>query len=696
MEYSIVPAREIFRHFSVLSIGIFYLTALISVGIFAYGVWLRVAKYRGGRAVAQHGLTWARVRETALVVLSHSKLRKRNALAGWAHVLIFFGFLTLLAGTITIWIDHDVLGLFGIHFWKGVFYLWFSATLDLMGLALLVGLAIMAARRWSTQPQFDYSRADRKAGTYSRLGYVRDDTIFLAILFLIGATGFVTEALRILADRPDFEVWSFVGWQLANGLSAVGLSRADANQLHFYCWWLHAILVFTFIAYIPYSKAIHILVDSANLLVRDPVAGKRLPAISEDVAGLGYQRLEDLTWKDRLNLDACTKCGRCHVACPARAGGWQLSPRDVILDLREQAEAKLGGGSLLHETSLAHDGSAGGGLIKPEVLWACTTCMACMEACPVGIEHVPLIVQMRRNLVEQGVMEPNLQKTLEKIGSSGNSFGEAAQNRAKWTQALPFRIKDARKEPVEYLWFVGDYASFDPGLQEITRSVARILHRTGVDFGILYEAEQNSGNDVRRVGEEGLFQMLIENNLAALGQARFKEIITTDPHTYNTLKFEYPEFGGEYRVRHYTELLAELIESGRIPISHPLDAIATYHDPCNLSRYTEVTDAPRAIMQAIGIKLIEMPRNRSNSFCCGAGGGRIWMASPGSEERPSHQRMREALELPDVKYFVVACPKDVVMFREAAAAVQGAGHIQVKEMIELVEMAISETVPALS
>jgi Fe-S oxidoreductase len=311
-----------------------------------------------------------------------------------------------------------------------------------------------------------------------------------------------------------------------------------------------------------------------------------------------------------------------------------------------------------------------------------------VEACPVGIEHVPLIVRMRRKLVEDGVLDPNLQGVLEKIGRYGNSFGQSERNRGKWAQGLPFTIKDARKEPVEFLWFVGDYASYDPSLQELTRGVARVFHRAGLNFGILYEAERNSGNDVRRIGEEGLYQALVEKNLAAFAKARFTEIVTTDPHSYNTLKHEYPELGGTFRVRHYTEVIGELLESGKLSVAKRLDAAVTYHDPCYLSRYTEVTQAPRAILEVLGLRLVEMRRNRTNSFCCGAGGGRIWMTDTGTAERPSEQRIQEALEIPDLRYFVVACPKDVTMYQDAVKTTGNEARVQVRDLIELVEEAV--------
>ncbi|MBI3043978.1 MAG: (Fe-S)-binding protein [Betaproteobacteria bacterium] len=692
MDHALVPAREVFRHFPALLVVAFYLISVVAVGVFAYGLWLRIRKYCAGRPANRFDLMWRRILGAAWTIGGQVTLRKRDSYAGWAHALIFWAFAGLFIGTLIIMVDHDFLRPItpALQFWKGTFYLWNSLILDLMGVGLLVGLGMMATRRWRFGlAQLDYSRPDRNPGEYSRLGYVRDDQVFLWGLFVIGATGFLIEGLRICADRPPFEVWSVVGWQLANGIDALGLSPATASRLHLYIWWLHAVLALAFVAYIPYSKAIHMLVDMANLLFRDELAGKRLPGIADGAAAMGYRGLADFTWKELMDLDACTKCGRCHIACPARAGGWPLSPRDLILDLREHAEATLGGRSWLHETRVRQvHGAVAGGLIKGETLWACTTCLACVEACPVGIEHVPLIVQMRRTLIEEGILDRNLQDVLEKLAHYGNSFGEPGHNRAKWTQGLPFKVTDARTEPVDFLWFVGDYASYDPSLQEITRSVARIFRKAGLRFGILYEAERNSGNDVRRVGEEGLYQLLAGHNVAALARAQFKEIVTTDPHSYNTIKFEYPAFGATYSVRHYTEVIRELLETGRLPVRRRLDAVVTYHDPCYLSRYTEVTDAPRAILQALGLTLIEMGRNRSNSFCCGAGGGRIWMTDAGAAERPSVQRIKEALQIPRVTYFVVGCPKDVTMFRDAVKTTGNEGRLQVKDLIELVEEAI--------
>jgi Fe-S oxidoreductase len=380
-----------------------------------------------------------------------------------------------------------------------------------------------------------------------------------------------------------------------------------------------------------------------------------------------------------MDAYTCTECGRCSAVCPATAGGTPLAPRQLILDLRDQLYH--GGGSSAQTP------------IAPEVLWSCTTCMACVEACPVGIEHVPTIVDMRRTLVDRGEMDPLLQQTLQNFGSQGNSQGKSARMRARWTKGLDFKIPDARKEPVQYVWFVGDFASYDERVQEASRAVATILHEAGVSFGLLYESERNSGNDVRRVGEEGLFELLVEQNMKALGACEYEAIFTTDPHSLNTLRNEYPQYGLDKPVYHYTELLADLVERRTLHIQTPLTGKrVTYHDPCYLARYNRITDAPRRLIEATGAELVEMPRNGVNTFCCGAGGGRMWMMDgPETEERPSEQRIREAQSLGRLDYFLVSCPKDLAMYSDAVKVV--GADFAVAELTLLIEHAIAVAQP---
>ena len=264
--------------------------------------------------------------------------------------------------------------------------------------------------------------------------------------------------------------------------------------------------------------------------------------------------------------------------------------------------------------------------------------MACVEACPVGIEHVPTIVDMRRSLVDKGEMDPLLQQTLQNFAGQGNSLGKSARMRARWTKGLDFKIPDARKEPVQYVWFVGDFASFDERVQATSQAVARILHDAGVSFGLLYEGERNTGNDVRRIGEEGLFELLVEQNLSALGEAQYEAIFTTDPHSLNTLRNEYPQYGLDKPVYHYTELFADLVARGVISLRTPLTGTrVTYHDPCYLARYNRITEAPRKLIEATGAELVEMPRHGKDTFCCGAGGGRIWMKDGAGDRRAAER-----------------------------------------------------------
>jgi Fe-S oxidoreductase/nitrate reductase gamma subunit len=741
---AVEETREVFEGIGTLGEGIFYALAFTSTSVFAWGCWRRIRKYRRGRPAGRFRSRESRVaapsngervtatpngeQATAVVqgaptrngsanghtvdagtaahslvaLAANTTVRKRDRAAGIAHFLVFWGFITLFIGTVILTIDYDIVrnatNALGEErsFFKGAFYLGYSVILDTMGLAFVLGmLYLMWRRAFGHKAALDYTRAEKPEGGYSRDEFVQGDWLFLGLLFALLSTGFLLEGFRIRASGfPSFEVWSPVGWLIARGVRAVGIGTGGAGDVRIAMWWVHAVMAMGFVAYIPFSKAMHMLTDTANVVAFDPASARRLHAPRPGADHIGYRTLDDFTWKELLDLDSCTKCGRCHVACPATASGAPLSPRDFILDLRQWADESTGGRTFLDRERrptttgpLAGNGDVrvAGDVITVETLWSCTTCMACVEACPVGIEHVSTIVELRRSLVDEGAMEPTLQSALQNLAQQGNSFGKSSRMRARWTKELDFEVPDARTTPVRYLWFVGDFAAFDERLQELSRTLARILHDAGVDFGLLYEDEWNSGNDVRRVGEEGLFEMLVEHNVAAFESASFDEIFTTDPHSLNTLRNEYPEFGLDKPTRHYTEVLADLLESGAIP-TRSLDVRVTYHDPCYLARYNGVTDPPRRVLRALGCDLVEMPRNKDNTFCCGAGGGRIWMDDSGLEERPSENRIREAAEL-DVERFVVACPKDFTMYTDAAKTTGHDDRLQVVDVIQLVDEA---------
>ena len=699
--------RETFANLGTWELVVWYVLILLSTAIFAWGMFRLVQKYRRGRGGFALERPGRRLARTAKVVFTHSWIRRRDPLAGLGHLLIFYGFVVLFLGTAILAFQDDVARpLFGFDFWHGPFYLGYSLFLDLFGVALVLGLGVFVLKRTLLKPfRLDYWRPDRAEGEYDRRPYLIGDWAFLAALFFLALTGFLLEGLRIAVDDPSFEVWAPAGWALGQGFIALGVEGDAAESARLVTWWVHGVAALTFVSSIPFTKAMHMFTSPAGIAVRDELAGSRLEPIPANAKAdeVGYGVITDLPPKYLLQVDACTKCGKCHAACPATNSGYPLSPRDVILDLREQAEGAMGIRSTLGIPPLHREQeSILGDPIRPETLWSCMQCMACVEICPVGIEHVPIINQLRRRLVEQGDMDPLLQQSLETIYTSGNSFGEPKRKRGRWAKELDFEVKDIRKEPAEYLWFLGDYASFDPRNQRVTAALARVLHHAGVDFGILYDAERNAGCDVRRVGEEGLFTSLVEQNVKAISQCDFERIFSWDPHSYHTLKNEYPQFGGNWTVLHHSQLLLELIESGRLAASKQLGVKVTYHDPCTLGRYNKVYDAPRRVLEAVGAELHEMPRNRDNSFCCGAGGGRIWMSELRREgvRRPSEMRIDEALELGELDCFVVACPKDVTMYEDAIKTSGHQGEIELRELSELVlasldlPVAAAATVPS--
>lgn len=684
--------RILFQDFQTSSIYLFYAIGYSAIAVFLYGCYVQVRKYRRGKPDAAWGEFLSRFWDMVKTMMTHRTIKRRDTAAGKAHAGIFFGFVLLFIGTATITLEYDILEpLFGITFWYGDFYLWFSLILDIAGLAAIAGLVYMMYRRkWLKLPKLDYTRPDREPGDpdYDRSAYRREDWAFLWVFITILITGFLLEASRLiwLMDDPtvwEYRWWSPVGASIAHLFYGLGMGPEAAGDFRTGLWWFHGILALAFVALIPFTKVKHIFTASASLMFKDPMAGRRLPMVPEDQEEIGVKTITDLTWKNLLNLDACTKCGRCHEACPANAVGAPLSPRDVILSLREFANNALEKKELPEEAELDVHGKDVGQVFM-ETLWSCRTCLACVEICPVAVEHVPIIVQMRRKLVDEGNMEPILQKTLQSVHKNGNSMGESKRKRARWTKELPFTIKDARKEPVDIMWFVGDYASFDPRNQVVTKSFAKLMRQAGVDFGLLYEAEMNAGNDIRRVGEEGLYEFLANNNISTLEQCDFNSIVTTDPHSFNTIRNEYPDFGGEFEIQHYTTVLKQLFEEGKLKIKKKLDYRVTFHDPCHLGRYNKGYDAPRQLIEMIGCELVEMDRNRDNSFCCGAGGGRIWIPDPVGLEKPSENRIREAGEIDDLDVFIVSCPKDLTMFEDARKTAGFEDKFVVKELIELI------------
>jgi len=593
----------------------------------------------------------------------------RQKYPGIMHLGIAWGFFVFFLGTALATIDS--------HFFKfleGGIYLFYKFVLDTFTVFFLVGAGMAAYRRYAQKPD--------------RLTLDKGFTLSLVLITLIVLGGLLTESLRLAVERPAWAWWSPAGWLLAQLWVATGASDAALTNWHLGVWVFHLLTVALTLILLPVGTLLHTLTGPLNAFFSklDRPRGQLAP-VPENESGeqLYADNLRNLSWKQLLDGDACTECGRCQDACPAHASGKPLSPKKFMLSLREALQ--LDGPALI-----SGNGNMPvliGERIKEDVLWSCTTCGACVHECPVLIEHIDTIVDMRRHLVLEGQVDTELQDALSNLGRYGNSFGQSERMRARWSKDIEPKIKDARREQAEYLWFLGDYASYSPTLTDITLMTTDVFRNAGVDFGILYDAERNAGNDVRRAGEEGLFEMLAEKNMMALTKSKYEHIVTTDPHTYNTLKNEY-QFNGDEKptTLHYTELLDQLITSGKLNFSKKLGYKVTYHDPCYLGRYNGVYDAPRRVIEATGCQIVEMPRSRDCAFCCGAGGGRIWMAEGEVKERPSESRIREAVALESVTDFIVACPKDVTMYRDAVKTTGNEEKIVVKDLIELVHEAM--------
>ena len=640
--------------------AVFYYLAVVAILVFLVGVYRRVDSYRRASEdpFERVGEVSTRLRKGVTDMASNRTLFRGDTFAGLWHIFVFWGFLTLLIATTILGIDLDFYRpLTGNSFFIGDFYLSYSFVVDAMGLLFVVGLGYAIYRRHGF-------RVDRLWGAHSG----REDVYFLWALFLLGVGGYLAEGVRILGSGfPDFETVSFVGYGLAAVMATVGVTPEMAAAAYPAVWWSHSLLALAWIAWIPYGKPFHMLASAANLMTGDDKAGVRLPGVPADAspAEIGPSAVEDFSWKQTLDQDACTKCGRCSSACPANASGRPLDPQKVILDLKQYRENRAGNG----EMPIVADG--GTSVIDAATMESCMSCMACMDACPVDIEHLTHFTDMNRRLTESGQMDENVQEAMMNVFREGNTFGSSARNRPDWAEDLDFEVPDARDDPVEYLWYVGDYPSYDDRNQEIAKALARGFHAADVDYGILYEDEQTDGNDVRRVGEEGLYEQLVEENSEAVNACEFETIVCTDPHSFNTFMNEYPEFDAPdweaEAVAHYTQVVEELVQSGDLQVPAALDYTVTYHDPCHLGRYNGEYEAPRELVRATGCDLHEMPRNRSDSFCCGGGGGGLWLDHE-QDTKPSEERLREALEDTDagdaVEKFVVACPMCMTMYED--------------------------------
>ncbi len=583
-------------------------------------------------------------------------------LAGGLHAAMSWGFGVLFVATCMVAVQDYV----GVPTLSGNFYLYFmSLTVDVFGLAAVVGVAVALVRRYGAKPPRLWQ--PREAEGYG---------LFLALFLVVLVSGFVVEGLRIAATNDPWGRWSPGGWLTALGF--MGLSPAEQKLWHRVLWWGHAMVAFAFIALIPYTLIRHILAAPANIALRRPQpSGVLQPVALEEAEHFGISTIQGFPRKDLLDLLACTECGRCQEACPAWATGKPLTPKGLILDLRDQL---LGRGHGNGKPMV-------GGIVSEDVIWSCTTCGACHQECPVFIEPIPKIVNMRRFLVMEEARFPEpMQAAMRGMENRGHPYQGAVPSRTAWATGLGVPLL-AEKGTAEYLYWVGCAAAFDERTQKVARALVRVLAAAGVDFAILGEEERCTGDPARRIGHEFLFQMQAQANIETLNGYGVKKIVTACPHCFNTLQNEYGQFGGNYQVVHHTLLIRDLFRQGRLKPKTALQQTVAYHDSCYLGRHNGIFDPPRAILRALpGIQPRELERNREKGFCCGAGGGMMWFEER-LGTRVNLERTEEALRVkPDV--VGTACPFCLTMFEDGLRAGDATERLKAMDLAELVAQAL--------
>ena len=647
-------------------VAFMYASMGVALLVFAYGVWRRLRIWRLGRRVLLWDRPGRRLRRALAAVAQATVLRKR--LPGTVHAVFYAGFLVLFAATVMVFLDSD-LGLTGTY--HGAFYLWFeSLTVDLFGLLFLLFLAVAAYRRYVRRPR----QLERREPA---------DALLLASLFAIGLTGFGLEGMRLAATHDHWAAWSPCGWLVAKALSGVG--SAGLKSAYPWLWTAHVVMWHALLAAVPYTKAIHAFTGPVNVFLSDPGPARGVPAPTDfqaEPVRLGINRPADMTWKQLFDLDACTECGRCEAVCPANAAGKPLSPKRVILDLRDAIRADG-----------AEAGPLAGGVVPAEALWACTTCRHCEEVCPVGIEHVSTIVGLRQNLaMEQVAVPPGVAETVAALEAREHPFRGVSAGRTDWLSGLDVpeldSVGDARD--VELVYWIGCAAAFDERAQQIATALVRVLRHAGVRFAVVASRERCNGDVARRTGNEFHYDLLANANVELLNGAGVTRILTHCPHCLQQLRHEYAQFGGRYEVVHHTELVADLIEAGRLRLAPTAGERVTFHDPCYLGRYNRQFDAPRLVLDALHTQRVEMARARTDSFCCGAGGGHAFYDDADDGERLNAIRAREA-GATGATTLVTGCPFCLTMLASGARAIaSGEQSLRTRDVVELVADALED------
>jgi Fe-S oxidoreductase/nitrate reductase gamma subunit len=696
-----VPTRTIAWNVGEVAIILMYALVAVQALVLAFAFSRRYLAWKQGRPYGTIDRIGQRLKAAFEVAFIHRRLvRPGYVYAGLMHLFIFYGFIVLFIGTLIVLLEADITRpYFGISFYQGGFYVAYKLIINLFGLLFIVGLLMALWRRYGQHlPKFRRN--------------LTDDALVLGILLFLGLTGFLLQALRLAATRDQAAPIHWVSYPIALALG--GADTTVLTAAHAVTWWAHMLANTALLVYIPVSKLAHIVTGPANVFMRATDSRAALPLIAniEEQEHFGVAKLDDFNWKQLLNFDACMRCGRCLDFCPTFNTGKPLKPRQLIVEVGAYMDRQAG---LLAGPAGPRTTEAGvrgaelavpdgptlaqlpptaeliGDVVSEDEIWDCTTCRACMEQCPVHIEHVPLIVELRRNLVlEQSKFPQELVGLFNNLERNGNPYSFPASSRAEWAAAAGVRQLSEVADPsaLEVVYWVGCMSSFDARNQRVALALSEVFKAAGVSFAILGREETCSGDPARRAGNEYLYQILAQTNIERLNQYQPKRVVASCPHCFNTLKNEYPQLGGNYSVVHHSQFIQELIDSGRLKLPPgTLDGHGlAYHDPCYLGRYNEVYEAPRSVLSQIEGGFVELPRCRDKSFCCGAGGARAFMEEKRGT-RISHNRLTEALET-NAPGVAVACPFCVTMFEDGIRALNAEERFAIKDIAEVVAQAL--------
>lgn len=601
----------------------------------------------------------------------HSVLQTRvlkKAYPGIMHALIFWGVTIQVLGTL---INLQQMALFlpfiELPFPRGNLYLAFELVMDLAGVAIILGVSMALFRRIVLKPKNLETRWD--------------DSYALVLLMLIPIVGFTLEGTRLLSAAPEWSNWSPIGAMVAGLMGSMGMSTEGAMNLHFYLFWTHAALGLTLVASIPFTKLRHLVMVPLNVILHPRRKEGTLELIDdiEEVETLGVGQVQEFASHQLLSFDACVSCGRCDDVCPAAISGMPYSPRTFIRSLREVMITNL----VKTNGSNGKNGQELAEVLPEDIAWSCTTCGACLTRCPAFVNPIDEVIDLRRyQVLTSGKMPKSVGDTIRNMERQGNPWGMPAEDRLAWADGLEIRELSPGDE-TDVLLFLGCAFAYDDRNKKVAQSFVRLLQKAGVDFGILGYDEICCGETARRLGNEYLFQEFAKQNIEVLSKVKFNRVVTQCPHCFNTLKNEYPQIGGNFKVQHYTEFLNELSFQweGAGKNGNSLKGNLTYHDSCYLGRYNEIYKEPRGLLDKANVSRVEMALREENAFCCGGGGGQMWLETD-ANTRINHRRLDNVLEA-KADVVATACPYCLLMFDDAIRSKGLGDQVQVMDVAEV-------------